>query len=355
MKWLSIFLLLLFIFFSCSPTLSNEDQLVINRIEWMDNLRVSLDTLAWPGLTDAGLQVPLVYFSDSSSWIANPTEKFLQQHSSALLWSSPTLIVYKTSKRLNELPFQMVTGMDVEDQSSFDYLMPFIYSSSPVETRKTVPDVQSTEEWASMILHEYFHGFQFRHKPLTDYYKQAINPVQADSLKKIYRRCGWFQELVDQENNLLLKALATNNTDSLKHYLSKFNSVRQGRRSLYQQFYNMDFAPYEEYYEKIEGSARYLEARLLNTYQVLPPYPKLLSSDTAYKAHLEYKGFSEEQESWLIMSEKSANYVYATGFNQLRLLDKLGIDYKAILFTKPEISLYSLLTAGLALSEQAGN
>lgn len=347
MKWLYPVFLFLLGLTSCTPGPNTEDQLVIDRITWMNTLRASLDTTAWPGLADSAFHVPLLYFTDSASWVANPTGKFLQQQTAQLLWESPSLKVYKTSKRINDQPFLMVTGMDIADTASFVYLHPYIYGSSPEETRKTIPDVQSTEAWASMILHEYFHGFQFRHKPLVDYYATTILPIQADSLSKIYRKCDWFREQLDVENDLLLQALATENPDSLARAIQSFNVLRENRRTLYQKFYGLDIAPYEDYYEKIEGSARYLEAYLLHSYKNLPPFPELLRTDSTYKAHLDYLDFSLEQEPWLYLSSKTGNYVYATGFNQLRLLDKLGVAYKDSLFNKPQTSLGSLIATCL--------
>jgi hypothetical protein len=54
--------------------------------------------------------------------------------------------------------------------------------SSFEETVKTIPDVGSTDEWTTMIIHEYFHGFQYKHKPYMDYYEKEIVQIQPDSL-----------------------------------------------------------------------------------------------------------------------------------------------------------------------------
>ena len=48
-----------------------------------------------------------------------------------------------------------------------------------------------------------------------------------------------------------------------------------------------------------------------------------------------------ENDPWLYTTGKS--YFYATGFNMVRLLDKLGIEYKIELFNKGELSLEQLL------------
>jgi hypothetical protein len=47
---------------------------------------------------------------------------------------------------------------------------------------------------------------------------------------------------------------------------------------------------------------------------------------------------SIDKDKWLYLSNKT-NYLYATGFNLVRVLDKLKINYKARLFNEVGLSL----------------
>ena len=57
-----------------------------------------------------------------------------------------------------------------------------------------------------MVMHEYFHGFQFMYPTHLTYFGKNI-AVAADTLQEIYKLPGWFKESVDKENAMLLAAL----------------------------------------------------------------------------------------------------------------------------------------------------
>jgi hypothetical protein len=51
--------------------------------------------------------------------------------------------------------------------------------SSLEQTSKTIPDVTSVNEWATMVMHEYFHGFQFKNDGYLETYETITNAVFA--------------------------------------------------------------------------------------------------------------------------------------------------------------------------------
>jgi hypothetical protein len=51
-----------------------------------------------------------------------------------------------------------------------------------------------------MVLHEYFHGFQFKHPTDLDYFEKNI-AMSDDTLRNIYKSKEWFKESVDKEND----------------------------------------------------------------------------------------------------------------------------------------------------------
>jgi hypothetical protein len=67
------------------------------------------------------------------------------------------------------------------------------------------------------------------------------------------------------------------------------------------------------------------------------PDPKLSQVDPSYKAYQIFKNYKIENDPWLYTPGK--RYFYATGFNIVRLLDKLHIPYKSNLFKDGESTL----------------
>jgi hypothetical protein len=68
----------------------------------------------------------------------------------------------------------------------------------------------------------------------------------------------------------------------------------------------------------------------------------LLKSDTAYHSYQYFRNVTIESNPWLYLSAKTS-YYYATGFNMVRLLEKLKIDFRSRLFNEGGLSLEQLL------------
>ena len=113
-----------------------------------------------------------------------------------------------------------------------------------------------------------------------------------------------------EENALLLKAIER--PGSAEDYMREFFELRDKRRARVLAELGVDIVAYEQLMEVVEGSARYVEYRL---YRYLGVY-------------------SWSKYQWLFAP--SDKYYYALGFNALRLLDKLGIDYRPDIFSSVE-------------------
>lgn len=325
---------------------NEEEKVMISRIRYIMHLKATLGQQYWPGFNTGAGDVPLIYFTDSATYAANPTPRFLATFKPALIYRSPELSIYKTPERIDTVPFHMATGMDMLDTTVFNYRQPFMYCSSLEAVRHTIQDVSSTEEWSSMVLHEYFHGFQYRHEPMLTHYMKNLLNVPADRLNRVYRGNDWYKQMTDEENDLLLEAINSTDTAATQTYIRRFLAKRKEKRALFRKKLHYDISKYEIFYEKIEGTARYIEFQLLNSFRDLPPDQDLQRSDTAYKANQPFKDFRLEDNKWLYETARSGNYVYATGFNMARLLDKLGRPYKEQLFTNGALALEDLLLAG---------
>lgn len=336
-------LLLLFCLLGCQKEKQNPEQKIFDRILFVYHLKQNVETETWKTFNAPQYDVPLVYFTDSSSYIANPTEKFLKTFKSELLLEDGKVKIYKTQKRVDDSPFHMETGMTLGDPTlEFNYHSPFMMCSSFEETVKTIPDVGSTDEWTTMIIHEYFHGFQYKHKPYMEYYEKEIVQIQPDSLSAFYKTVPWFKESIDIENRFLLEAISEKDNIKTAKILRDFWAKRKQRRQKFQKVFKFDIDKFEKCYETMEGTARYVEFSLYNHFAQRKPDETLMKSDSSFKSFAKFKNYKLQKDEWLYLTNKTT-YFYATGFNMARLLDKLGIEYKSRLFKDGKISLEDIL------------
>ena len=214
--------------------------------------------------------------------------------------------IYRTEK-VDDKPFHMhVTFTD--EESNIDYRTPFMRCSSLELTSRAVPDVTSVNEWATMVMHEYFHGFQFKNDGYLDIYDTITNAVLPDTLIELAASHDWCRESITQENDLLLKAIDANDIEASRAYIQSFFELRNERRERVKKELCIDIVALEQLYETMEGSARYIE----------------------YCLYRHFGNFSLSDAKWLYTVGRK--YYYATGFNLLRLSDKLRIDYKYLIF-----------------------
>lgn len=338
-----ILLLLVITAFSCTRPMSSPNQVVFDRIAYVYDLKPTIAKEVWPGFDEKQFDVPLIYYTDSSSFIANPTDRFLQIHNPALVFQNSDLKVYKTTARLNSIPFHMAVNFTFGDSSAFDNYEPFMHCSSLEETGKVVEDVTTTETWVTMIVHEYFHGFQFQHKEYLEDFADSVATFQKGKLKELYDEHAWFRKKVDSENRLLLQALETDDRDAIRELLAAFFKERETRRDETKRKLNLDIKTVENTYETLEGTARYVEQKLYEKFSQKRPDTRLQKSDAAYQAYTSFKDHELEKEEWLYLTTKTSVYFYATGFNMTRILDKLEVEYKTRLFKERELSLEDIL------------
>lgn len=305
------------------------NKIIIDRIEYIYNLKSLINDNAWPEFANPEYDIPLIYYTDSSCYVTNPTEKFIHLFNPELVYKTKTFSIFKTNL-LDSIPFHMEVNISLGDSTpDYNYKAPFMYCSSPELTDRFVPDVHSTEMWATMVMHEYFHGFQFKHAPFLDFYEKNVN-VSADTLNVLYKNNDWFKESVDNENSLLLEALDSESQVEIQQTIMQFFELRDQRLKQTTELLNVDIETIEGNYETMEGTARYIEYNLYNKFATIQAELTFEVSDSLFRAYEYFKNYTITKDKWLYMT--GATYYYATGFNIARLLDKLKVDYKSRLF-----------------------
>ena len=278
----------------------------VERLQYVYALKVVINDSVWSGFADKQYDVPLLYYGDTCCYVVNPTEKFLDKYPSVLIHRDNNIQIYQTEK-VDDKPFHMhVTFTD--EESNIDYRTPIMRCSSLEQTSKTIPDVTSVNEWATMVMHEYFHGFQFKNDGYLDIYDTITNAVLPDTLIELAASHDWYRESITQENDFLLKAIDANDIEASRAYIQSFFKLRNERRERVKKELCIDIVALEQLYETMEGSARYIE----------------------YCLYRHFGNFSLSDAKWLYTVGRK--YYYATGFNLLRLSDKLRIDYKYLIF-----------------------
>lgn len=294
--------------FCCCYMMAQQDTTtVVGRLQYVYALKDVINDSVWQSFTEKKNDVPLIYYDDSCCYVVNPSEKILNQYTTELVYKGDGINIYQT-KRIDNIPFHMhVTITDEQDR--IDYRTPIMRCSSLEQTSKTISDVTTVKEWATMVMHEYFHGFQFKQDGFLNAYETIFAICPQDTLSTLQAQLEWYKKSILQENELLLKAINAPNLDTTKVHIRAFFELRDSRRTRIREEQNIDITAAEQFMEITEGSARYIEYRLY-----------------------EYFGnFNLADAKWLYTIGK--NYYYATGFNLLRLLDKLGIEYHSHIFT----------------------
>ena len=278
-----IIILLALVAMSADAQSLNKD---VERLQYVYALKVVINDSVWSGFADKQYDVPLLYYGDTCC--------------------DNNIQIYQTEK-VDDKPFHMhVTFTD--EESNIDYHTPFMRCSSLEQTSKTIPDVTSVNEWATMVMHEYFHGFQFKNDGYLDTYEAITNAVLPDTLIALAACHDWYRESITQENDFLLKAIDANDIEASRAYIQSFFELRNERRERVKKELCIDIVALEQLYETMEGSARYIE----------------------YCLYRHFGNFSLSDAKWLYTVGRK--YYYATGFNLLRLSDKLRIDYKYLIF-----------------------
>lgn len=339
-KYLFILSAILLVPFSCKS--QEKKNIIIDRINFVYNLKPYITNNIWGKFDEKAFDVPLVYYTETKCFVVNPIDNFFDTHDSKLIFENNDVKIYETDL-LDSISFHMAVDIILGDSTSdYNYRSPYMNCSSVEITKKVIPSMSSTEEWATMIMHEYFHGFQFKHPNFLDYFEQNISSTSQNTLKQIYKDNDWFKKCVDEENRILLLALAATDSTEISRLIKSFFILRENRRDKTVQTLGVDIVKTEAVYETMEGTARYIEYSLYDMLAKESPDTRLMQTDTSYYSNSFFKGFKLEAEKWLYETDKTT-YFYATGFNIARLLDMLSIEYKSRLFNTGNITLEQIL------------
>jgi len=323
---------------SSYPTV--EDCLVCERIILFQKIKDLVSHKIWIKKNQNSKELPLLYFNDQHTYFAFIKNSLRLHYSFDTIDCSQGIQLLKT-KRIDSQPFHMENKMEFKDSNSIFYQSPMMLCSS-VETLHTmVPEFKYTEHWLQLVMHEYFHCYQFSHSPYINFLADTIQ-LPADTLDRIYLQTPWFKKDLELENAALLQAISAAK-DSTDYFVEDFLKIRKHRRNKFQSINGADISPLENFWETAEGTARYVEYHLAGHFNEISIGQKI-QCDSLFNQFKDYKGsihFEDRGES-IQRTKMMQAYYYVTGFNLCRLMDKMTIPYQTELFNYPNKGLYEI-------------
>lgn len=315
----------------------------LQRIQYLHSLKKHLNKV-WPTFDNPEYNADIAYFTASKTFITGRPVSESLKIQPLKTYKTKDLLIEET-ERLDTTAFHMFTAYENEDRTKLWYRYPVVLCSDYETTVKHIDDIPNTQTWATIILHEYFHGFQFLHPEFIRFANDSIT-ISITKLQSYYDQYSWYKESIDQENQLLLDCLASKDLVKTKALFKKYKAKRTQRLLKFNQTEKFDLTRQEEFLEKMEGSARYMEYHLYLLFKKIPVDKELAKADQHYQPSA-LQTFKPEDKPWMYESN-SVRYFYSTGFNMLRLLDQLKINYKEHFFDDNTMTPFRLLDQKLS-------
>ncbi|MGV6831400.1 MAG: hypothetical protein ACWA5P_07560 [bacterium] len=330
---------------SVSPnTINLPDSLSTRRVSFVLNLKKSLADSIWPNFGEKRNEGPIIYFDGEHSEVFYPDTTI----GSKLLNNKNYNKEYALLPRIDARPFHMevMLSYDHIDSSKYFYENPVEQYSSVEEVHEYIPSVKSTEMWSTMVLHEMFHHFQYNHKNFEKYARNKISvlPFHLPDLISLSTNDSTFLKMIQTENDFLLKAIQSKNGQQKNEMVIKYLNARKSRINKYSKT-NPHLEIVENYYVLQEGSARYLEHQAMLILSNFARNKKpIIKKDALFKSYTEFENFNIESKVFDYLTYAGASdYHYTLGFNTMRLLDQLSVNYKNKLLHQPEKALSEYL------------
>ncbi|TRZ43051.1 hypothetical protein D3A96_11270 [Robertkochia marina] len=321
------------------------DSLSTRRIYFVLDLKQSVAESSWSDFGKNITEGTLVYFHGDRAEVFFPTPKVFKALENYEQYSDD----YYVTTRADSIPYHMevMISFDEEDASRFFYKNPVELYSSVEEIGKYIPSVESTEMWATMVLHEMFHHYQYNNENYREYAETEIGslPFSIRDLVSLASEDEAFSAMIQQENDYLMQAISEDDIVVRDSLITTYLQQRQSRISEYSKEFPL-LEKVENYYVIQEGSARYMEYKSMF---ILSDYagketPPVIVNDSLFKSYAEFQeiDLNDPAFSYLTYAAPS-DYHYTIGFNIMRLLDALKVEYKSELLYHPEKGLHQYL------------
>lgn len=321
------------------------DSLSSRRISFVLNLKKSVAESTWPDFGTKNNEGTLIYFDADKSEIFFPDSHMNRKLQDFNKHSDH----YWLTVRTDSVPYHMevMISFNEEDSSEFFYKNPVEQYSSVEEIGNYIPSVKSTEMWATMVVHEMFHHYQYNNENYKGYAESVIGilPFNINNLIALCQKDEEFLPMIQKENDYLMKAISESNKGIRDSFILKYLDERRRRIQKYSMVHP-NLEQVENYYVIQEGSARYIEYKSM---LILSNFANRLGSpviedDPKFKSYSEFEEIDLKNPAFSYLTYAApSDYHYTIGFNIMRLLDELKIEYKTLLLNNPEKALHHYL------------
>ncbi|WKK67045.1 hypothetical protein [Lutimonas zeaxanthinifaciens] len=321
------------------------DSLSTSRISFVLNLKKSVAEKSWLDFGKKRTEGTLIYFDGDKSEVFFPGPQIFRRLHDYDKFTDDYLL----TERTDSFPYHMevMISFNEKDSLEFFYKNPVEQYSSVEEIEKYIPSVVSTEMWSTMVVHEMFHHFQYNNENFVKYAESEIGilPFDSRNLVALCQEDEQFLTLIQSENKILMEAISEGNKNNRNALISSYLDKRENRITKYGSEYP-HLEQVENYYIIQEGSARYIEYQsmfMLKRYFNNSDAPTILN-DPKFNSFLEFEEIDMENSDFnYLVYAGPTDYHYTIGFNTMRLLDKLKIEYKKDLLDNPEKGLHQYL------------
>ncbi|ALM06404.1 hypothetical protein SB49_00180 [Sediminicola sp. YIK13] len=321
------------------------DSLSTRRISFALQLKKSVAESTWFDFGTKNNEGTLIYFDADRAEVFFPDSNVVRKLRNSKKHSDN----YWLTERMDSIPYHMEVMISFNEEDSLEYYFknPVEQYSSVEEIGKYIPSVESTEMWATMVVHEMFHHYQYNNKNYRKYADSqiAILPFDSRNLVALCQEDKQFLSMIRSENDILMKAISNDIEDDRDALITSYLDQREKRIAKYGAEYP-HLEQVENYYVIQEGSARYIEYQsmfTLKSYFNNPDAPTT-QDDPKFSSYSEFEEINLENDAFnYLVYAGTTDYHYTIGFNIMRLLDKLKIEYKKDLLNNPEKGLHQYL------------
>ncbi|MGV3526187.1 MAG: hypothetical protein ACO1RX_18350 [Candidatus Sericytochromatia bacterium] len=194
-----------------------------------------------------------------------------------------------------------------------------------------------TQEWLSLMVHELFHVlYQLPEAGIAAQLARASQPgdfVTQDPLKSLYRENQALRAALAREHRLLADALARDDLDAeaARQVLKAWLKLYHTRQALCKDCLAGQYRHWDAFWTFLEGTARYVESRLLLD-AAWQPDLKLADADFDAFAATRGGGYADLPGANRAMGEA---YYYAIGMHLGFLLDRIDEKWPYRVFAQP--------------------
>ena len=209
------------------------DSLSTRRISFVLDLKQDVARNAWPEFGKKSTEGTMIYFNEDKSEVFFPDSLVFKSLIGYDMHSNDYLLAPRT----DSIPFHMenMLSFDTADSSKFYYGNPVEQYCSVEEIAQYIPSVESTEMWSTMVIHEMFHHYQFNNETYKSFATNEISPLtfNPNDLFRLCKEDEHFLSMIQNENELLMKAISETNEASRDSLISTYLDNRKVRIERY--------------------------------------------------------------------------------------------------------------------------